>query len=145
MRVSIILLVVAAACPTQGNVLSTERILKNTMQVAMPHSIESIEGVQHVGKRLLRTEGDNEDNAEERVNWKGIFFADEEAVKAAKAAKEHEKIKELAPRFSKWNDKDKEALDVFERFYYQKKWSRGKAQKMADRYEKYLNNPSAYQ
>ncbi|POM78231.1 Putative RxLR effector [Phytophthora palmivora] len=91
MRVSIILLTVVGAYPTQGNVRTTKRILKNTMQVAMPHSIESIEGVQHVGKRFLRTEGDNEDNAEERVNWKGLYFADEEAVKAAKAAKEHKK------------------------------------------------------
>ncbi|POM58955.1 Secreted RxLR effector peptide protein [Phytophthora palmivora] len=123
MRVSIILLIIAAAYPTQGNARIMERIPRNTIQMTTPHSIESFEGIQHVDKRLLRTERDNEDNAEERVNWKGIFYADEEA----------------------WNKNDKEALDVFEIFlYYQKKWPQKRAMKMADRFAKYLDNPSAY-
>ncbi|POM72592.1 Putative RxLR effector [Phytophthora palmivora] len=142
MRVSIILLIIAAAYPTQGNARIMERIPRNTIQMTTPHSIESFEGIQHVDKRLLRTERDNEDNAEERVNWKGIFYADEEAVKAAK---EHKKIKEWATTFSEWNKNDKEDLDVFRRFfYYQKKWPQKRAMKMADRFAKYLKHPSAY-
>ncbi|GMF56122.1 unnamed protein product [Phytophthora fragariaefolia] len=105
-------------------------------------SAQYVNALNTGSQRLLRAEnglnGSVKENSEERATWSNL-----KALFPGTTEHEVKAIKANAERFSKWKNKDRMPLDVYNR-WKSKGASRSEAMKWGLRYEKYLENPSAY-